>query len=83
MKKLEDKEAKLIKDIISEKDTVIEMDGKRYYISLIEESQTKVNESVEADPDIRREIEQTKKNILNGKDFAIDDVVEMIDLGKL
>ena len=66
-----------------EKDDVIEMDGKRYYLSLIEEAETLKNVAGECDPEIRQKIEQTKKDILNGKDFAIDDVVEMIDLGKL
>lgn len=83
MRKLKDNEAKLIKNIIQEKDDVIEMDGKRYYLSLIEETQTLKSETNESDPVVRQKIEQTKKDIMNGKDFAIDDVVEMIDLGKL
>lgn len=83
MRKLKDNEAKLIKNIIQEKDDVIEMDGKRYYLSLIEETKTLKDEANESDPEIRQKIEQTKKDIMNGKDFAIDDVVEMIDLGKL
>lgn len=83
MKKLRSNEAKLIKDIIREDDSVIEMDNKRYYVSLIEETKTIDCKNVESDPKVMRKIEQTKKGILNGKDFAIDDVVEMIDLGHL
>ena len=83
MKKLKDNEAKLIKDIMLEEDDMIEMDGKRYYLSLIEEAKTLKDTTVESDPEVQQKIEKTKKDILNGKDFAIDDVVEMIDLGKL
>lgn len=83
MKKLRSNEAKLIKDIIREDDSVIEMDNKRYYVSLIEEMKTINCGSIESDPKVMRKFEQTKKGILNGKDFAIDDVVEMIDLGHL
>lgn len=83
MRRLKDNEAKLIKNIVMEKNDVIEMDGKRYYFSLIEEAETLKNAAGEADPVLRQKIEQTKKDILNGKDFAIDDVVEMMDLGKL
>ena len=65
------------------KDDVIEMDGKRYYLSIIEEAESLKNTNVESDPEIKQKIEQTKKDILDGNNFAIDDVVEMIDLGKL
>lgn len=83
LKKLKDNEANLIRDIIRDDDPVIELDNKRYYVSLIKETKIVNNGNAESDPVVKRKMEQTKKGILNGKDFAIDDVVEMIDLGVL
>lgn len=82
MKKLVGYDAKLIKSIIHEEDAVIEIDDKQYHLSLIEESRTTVDEDI-SDPELKQKIQQTKRDILAGRDFAIDDVVEMMDKGKL
>lgn len=82
MKKLKEKEATLIKDIIHENDAVIEMDDKRYYLSLIEEPEQIKNNDIKCE-EFKEKVKTTKQNILKGKRFIIDDIVEMIDQGVL
>ena len=82
MRKLKEKEASFIKDIINENDAVIEMDDKRYYLSLIEEPEKMLESEIECE-ELKEKVETTKQNILRGKRFVIDDIVEMIDQGVL
>lgn len=82
MKKLKEKEASFIKDIINENDALVEMDNKRYYLSLIEEPRQKRANDIECEK-FHEKIEKTKQNILKGKRFIIDDIVEMMDQGVL
>lgn len=83
MKKLEGQFAEVMKDIIHDGDTVIEIDGKKYYLSVIEEPETTVEEDVEADPELKQKLLQAKRDILDGKTYTTEEVVEMIDQGEL
>jgi uncharacterized protein YlzI (FlbEa/FlbD family) len=83
MKRLEGQSAEVMKGIIHDGDTVIEIDGKKYYLVLTEEPETTVAEDVEADPDLKQKLLQAKKDILDGKTYTTDEVIEMIDQGKL
>jgi hypothetical protein len=83
MKKLDGYAAEVIKEMIHEGESVFEIDGKRYYLSLIEEQETTVKEDVELDPELKQKLLQAKKDILAGKVFSTDDVLEMIEQGEL
>ncbi|GGE36021.1 hypothetical protein GCM10011391_13530 [Pullulanibacillus camelliae] len=83
MKKLEGRIAEVMKGIIHDGDTVIEIDGKKYYLSLSEEPETTVAEDVKDDPDLKQKLLQAKKDILDGKTYTSDEVMEMIDQGEV
>jgi succinate dehydrogenase/fumarate reductase-like Fe-S protein len=83
LKRLEGFAAELIKDIIHDGESVIEIDGKKYQLTLIEEPETTVKEDVESDPELKQKLLQAKKDILDGKVYSTDDVLEMIDQGRL
>ena len=83
MKKIEGHMAELMKEIIHDGDSVIEIDGKKYYLSLIEKPETTVAEDVEADQELKQKLLQAKRDILNGKAFTTEEVIEMIDQGEL
>jgi len=83
LRKLKGYDAKLIKDIVQKDNALIEINNKKYYLSLIEEPEKLTEADAESDPELKQKEQQTKKSILNGKSFAIDDVVELIDQGKL
>lgn len=80
MKRLNGREAKLIKDIIQDNDALIEIDNKRYYLSLVEEPRTQYPKADGKDI-ARIKYRQKKLDILRGKHFSIDDVVEMMERG--
>lgn len=83
MKKIEGQMADVIKEIISEGDSVVEIEGKEYYPTLTEKPETTVAEDVEADPELKQKLLQAKMDILHGKTYTTDEVGEMIDQGKL
>ena len=83
MRKLNGYAAEVIKEIICEGDSFFEVDGKRYFLTLIEEPETTVEEDVECDPDLKQKLLQAKKDILEGTVFSTDEVLEMIEQGKL
>lgn len=83
MKKLEGYAAELINEIIREGDSVFEINGKRYYLALMEEPETTVKDDVEADPELKQKLLQAKKDILNGKTFTTDEVIKMIQRGEI
>ncbi|HLR40969.1 MAG TPA: hypothetical protein VK091_04790, partial [Virgibacillus sp.] len=75
--------ADVMKEIISAGDSVVEIEGKKYYLSLIEKPETTVADDVEADPELKQKLLQAKMDILNEKTYTTDEVVEMIDQGEL
>jgi hypothetical protein len=83
VKKLNGYAAEVIKEMIHEGESVFEIDGKRYYLSLIEEPKTTVNEDVELDPELKQKLLEAKKDIVEGNLFSTDEVLEMIDQGEL
>lgn len=83
MKKIEGQMADVMKEIISAGDSVVEIEGKKYYLSLIEKPETTVADDVEADPELKQKLLQAKMDILNEKTYTTDEVVEMIDQGEL
>jgi hypothetical protein len=83
MKKLEGQIAEVMKGIIHDGDKVIEIDGKKYYLFLTEEPETTVAEDVEADSELKQKLLQAKKDILDGKTYTAEEVIEMIDQGEL
>ena len=83
MKKLNKYETEIIKGMIREGESVFEVDGKKYALSLIDESKTTVGEDIEANPELKEKLLQAKKDILEGNIFSTDEVIEMIEQGKL
>ena len=83
MKKLEGHMAEVMKEIIYDGDTVIEIDGKEYYLSLIEKPETTVTEDVESDQELKQKLFQAKKDIVNGKTYTTEEVIERIEQGEL
>ena len=83
MKKLKGYAAEVIKDIIREGDSVFEIDGRKYFLSLIEESETTLGEDVEQDTELKQKLLQAKKDILEGNVYSTEDILEMIQKGEL
>lgn len=83
MKKLEGHAAELMKEIILAGDSVVEIDGIKYYISIVEESKTTVKEDVENDEELKQKLLQAKKDIMEGKVFTTEEVLEMIEQGEV
>lgn len=83
MKKIEGQMAEVMKEIISDDNPVVEIEGKEYYLSLMEKPETTVANDVEADPKLKQKLLQAKMDILNGKTYTTEEVVEMIDQGEL
>jgi hypothetical protein len=83
MKKLNGQAAELIKEIIREGESIFEIEGKRYFLSLIEQPETTVKEDVESDPVLKQKLLEAKKDIVKGNVFSTDEVLEMIEQGEL
>ncbi|MDY0404973.1 hypothetical protein P5G51_005770 [Virgibacillus sp. 179-BFC.A HS] len=80
MNKLTRNEANLLQKVLEDNDHVIEVNNKRYYVSVMEEPRT-LHETKKVDNRDVQRYKTVKNNILKGKEFSIDDVVEMIDMG--
>ncbi|MFD2629907.1 hypothetical protein [Oceanobacillus kapialis] len=78
MKRLNEKEEKFLQTIIEKDNALFQMEGKVYTISLVQETQRPLEMTKQSSP-----IEEKKKNILEGKEFSIDEVVDMMDSGVL
>lgn len=83
MKKLEGQIAEVMKEIIHDGDTVIEIDGKKYHLHLAEESETTLADDVKADPELKQKLLQAKKDISNGETYTAEDLIKMIDQGEI
>jgi len=83
MKKIEGQMADVMKEIIAGGDPVVEIEGKKYYLSLIEKPETTVADDVKANPQLKQKLLQAKMDILSGKTYTTDEVVEMIEQRKL
>ncbi|HLR75545.1 MAG TPA: hypothetical protein VK077_09740 [Virgibacillus sp.] len=56
MKKIEGQMADVMKEIIAGGDPVVEIEGKKYYLSLIEKPETTVADDVEVDPELKQKL---------------------------
>ncbi|GGM18978.1 hypothetical protein GCM10011351_00940 [Paraliobacillus quinghaiensis] len=83
MRKLDGYEAELIKSIIHDVESVIELDGKKYHLTLIEKPESTVKEDVNADAELKQKLLQAKKDVLDGNFHSTEDVLEMIEQGEL
>ena len=83
VKKLNGYAAEVIREMICEGESIFEIDGKRYYLSLIEEPETTVKEDVKRDHDLKQKLMQAKKDILEGNVFFTDEIFEKIEQGEL
>lgn len=86
MKKLEGHHANAIKAIIDEGETIFEIEGKRYEISVISEKDirsTTVSEDMENDSELMNILMQAKRDIQEGNYYTTDEMREMIRRGDL
>ncbi|SFL92970.1 hypothetical protein [Salibacterium qingdaonense] len=83
MKKIEGHAAKVLKNIIHDHESVFEIDGKRYHLTVTEEPETSVKQDVEADPVLKENLSQAKKDINEGRVYTTENVLEMIEQGEL
>lgn len=70
-------------EIINEEESVYEIDGKRYHVNFMEEPVTTVKEDIKADPDLKQKLHQAKQDIRDGRVYTTDEVLEMIEQGKV
>ncbi|PAV30817.1 hypothetical protein CIL05_03600 [Virgibacillus profundi] len=83
MKKLNEHEAKLLKEIICENNAIFEMGNCLYNVSMVDAKLPARPKNKSETTKVQQKYEQTKLDILNGKNFSIDEVVEMMDCGAL
>ncbi|WJY28311.1 MULTISPECIES: hypothetical protein [Sporosarcina] len=83
MKKIEGHMAESLEETIADDKSVVEIEGEKFYLSLIEKPESTVVEDVEADPDLKQKLLQAKMDILHGKIYTTEEVVEMINQGDL
>lgn len=61
MKRLEGQIAEVMKEIIDDGDYIVEIDGRKYYLSVLEEAETSVAEDVKNDLELQQKLFQAKK----------------------
>ncbi|WP_053365768.1 hypothetical protein [Bacillus sp. FJAT-27245] len=83
MKRLYGHAADIIKEIVREGETIFEVDGKKYVLSLLEEPGTSVKEDVVHDSELKEKLIKAKDDISNEKVFSTEDVLKMIEQGEI
>ncbi|SFP66231.1 hypothetical protein [Salibacterium halotolerans] len=83
MKKLEGREADIFKEMIQDEASVLELDGKKFRVALIEEAATSVQHDVEKYPFLKHKLQHAKDNIRNDETYSGNDVCDMIRKGEL
>lgn len=86
MKKVDGQAAKVIEDIIQDKDQSFEFNGRLYKIVAIDnrnDIETTVAEDVEKDPELKQKLLQAKKDIEEGNYFTSEEMREMIRSGQI
>jgi hypothetical protein len=86
MKKLEGQQAEVIKGIINEGETIFEIEGSRYEITVISKKdlrRTTVKEDVENDSELMDILMQAKRNIQDGNYNRSEEMREMIRRGEI
>src|SRR5699024_10520628 len=80
LKKLNRHQAKWMKEMSN---TIFAMANKRYYLSVVEIPDRRESKHASGDQHIHEKYKRIKTNILQGNDFSIDDVIEMMEEGVL
>ncbi|MFD1360101.1 hypothetical protein [Lentibacillus salinarum] len=86
MKKVDGQAAKILEDIIQDKDQSFEFNGRQYKIVAIDNKsdlETTVKEDVEKDPELKQKLLQSKKDIEEGNYFSSEEMREMIRSGQI
>lgn len=86
MKKIDGQAAKILEDIIQDKDQSFEFKGQQYKIVAIDNKsdlETTITEDVEKDPELKQKLLQSKKDIEEGNYFTSEKMREMIRSGQI
>ncbi|SFD61386.1 hypothetical protein SAMN05216238_102420 [Lentibacillus persicus] len=86
MKKVDGQAAKVLEDIIQDKDQSFEFNGRQYKIVAIDNKgdlETTVKEDVEKDPELKQKLLQSKKDIEEGNYFTSEEMRDMIRSGQI
>jgi hypothetical protein len=79
MFKLKGEEAKFLKSWINVKESIVEVDGEKYLVT-VNRIKSTVLEDVDADPELKQSILRAKRDIAVGNVHTTDELIEMIDL---
>lgn len=63
-----------------DRNTVIDLDGKLYLVSPLK---NEVQEEIESDPELKKIIQQAKKDIAKGDLYSADDILDAIKRGDI
>ncbi|QSS98817.1 MULTISPECIES: hypothetical protein [Pontibacillus] len=86
MKKVDAQAAKVLEEIVQDKDQSFELNGQKYKIVAIDhkdDSETTVAEDVEKDQELKRKLLQAKKDIKEGNSYTSEEMREMIRSGQV
>ena len=81
-KKLQGLDAELFKKWVNQStDTIIDVDGKRYLVKVLEENVVK--KEIESDPELKEMLKRANKDIEEGHLYSTDDIIEAIERGEI
>ncbi|KGX89482.1 hypothetical protein [Pontibacillus marinus] len=86
MKKVDAQAAKVLEEIVQDKDQSFELNGQKYKIVAIDnkdDSETTVAEDVEKDEELKRKLLQAKKDIREGNSYTSEEMRELIRSGQV
>lgn len=86
MKKVDAQAAKVLEEIVQDKDQSFELNGQKYKIVAIDnkdDSETTVAEDVEKDQELKRKLLQAKKDIKEGNSYTSEEMRELIRSGQV
>jgi hypothetical protein len=85
MRRIDEASAEVIKGLIDNGETMIEIDGKKYdvFVTLIDESETTVEEDIQTDPNLKEKLLQAKEDILEGNYYTTEEMRRLIRRGGL
>ncbi|KGP74512.1 hypothetical protein [Pontibacillus yanchengensis] len=86
MKKVDAQAAKVLEEIVQDKDQSFELNGQKYKIVAIDnkdDSETTVAEDVEKDQELKRILLQAKKDIKEGNSCTSEEMRELIRSGQV
>ena len=86
MKKVDAQAAKVLEEIVQDKDQSFELNGQKYKIVAIDnkdDSETTVAEDVEKDQELKRILLQAKKDIKEGNSYTSVEIRELIRSGQV